>query len=69
MYLQKQILIYFCWVGDPEAQIVFKASKAELTSRLKKVSWTFDITEIVLYGVDNTIKTEYHEKLISIAVK
>ena len=28
-----------------------------------------DITEIVLYGVDSTKKPEYHEKLISIAVK
>ncbi len=57
------------WVGDPEAQTAFQASKAELTSRLKKVSWTFDITEIVLYGVDTTKKPEYHEKLFIFIVR
>lgn len=57
------------WVGAPKAQAVFKVSELELRSRLKKVSWTFDITEVVLYGVDSTKKPEYHEKLISIAVE
>ncbi len=56
-------------VGDPKAQIAFKASLMELTSRLKKANWTFDITELILYGVDSTKKPEYHEKLVTIAVK
>lgn len=57
------------WVGDPEAQEVFKTSLSELNNKLNKVNWTFDITEVVLYGVDSTEKPEYHEKLISIAVE
>lgn len=57
------------WVGNPDAQKVFKTSLSELNNRLKAVNWTFDITEIVLYGVDTTKKPEYHEKLISMAVK
>ncbi|OGE64642.1 2'-5' RNA ligase, partial [Candidatus Daviesbacteria bacterium RIFCSPLOWO2_02_FULL_36_7] len=61
--------VTLAWVGEPEAQKVFTASLLELSSRLKKVNWSFDITEIVLYGVDSTKKPEYHEKLISIAVE
>ncbi|MBU1031831.1 RNA 2',3'-cyclic phosphodiesterase [Patescibacteria group bacterium] len=57
------------WVGDPKAQEAFQASRLELSSRLKKVNWIFDITELILYGVDSTKKPEYHEKLISLAVK
>ncbi|MDD5147177.1 MAG: RNA 2',3'-cyclic phosphodiesterase [Candidatus Daviesbacteria bacterium] len=57
------------WVGDPKAQEAFKASLLELSTRLKKVNWVFDIIEVVLYGVDSSKKPEYHEKLISIAVK
>lgn len=57
------------WVGDPKAQEAFKTSLLELNSKLKKVNWTFDITEVVLYGVDTTKKPEYHEKLISVVVK
>lgn len=61
--------VTLAWVGNPEAQETFKASQLELNSKLKKTNWTFDITEVVLYGVDSTKKPEYHEKLISIAVK
>lgn len=57
------------WVGDTEAQNVFKASLSKLGYILNKVNWTFDITEVVLYGVDSTEEPEYHEKLISIAVE
>jgi len=57
------------WVGDPDAQVAFNACKAELTPCLKKVNWTFEITEVVLYGVDTSQKPEYHEKLITIAVR
>ncbi len=57
------------WVGDPEAQEAFKASLSELNSKFKEANWTFDVTEVVLYGVDSTKKPEYHEKLISIAVE
>jgi len=51
------------WVGDPKAQNAFKASLLELNSSLKEANWTFDITEVVLYGVDTTKKPEYHERL------
>lgn len=57
------------WVGNPEAQEVFNASLSELNNRLKEVNWTFDITEVVLYGVDSAKKPEYHERLISMAIK
>lgn len=57
------------WVGDPKAQEVFKTSLSGLNSRLKEINWKFDITEIVLYGVDTTQKPEYHERLISMEVK
>ncbi|MDO8573300.1 MAG: RNA 2',3'-cyclic phosphodiesterase [Candidatus Daviesbacteria bacterium] len=61
--------VSLAWVGDPEAQKAFKASQLELNSRLEKVNWTFDITEVVLYGVDSTKKPEYHEKLIVFAIE
>jgi len=61
--------VSLAWVGDPEAQIAFKASLSELKSRLKEINWTFDITELVLYGVDSSQNPEYHKKLISIAVE
>lgn len=53
------------WVGDPKAQNAFKASLLELNSILKEVDWTFDVTEVVLYGVDTTKKPEYYERLIT----
>lgn len=57
------------WVGDPKAQEAFKISRGELNSRLEKVSWIFDITEVVLYGVDTAKKPEYHERVITFAVR
>lgn len=61
--------ITVAWVGNPKAQAIFKASRLELESRLKKVNWKFDITELVLYGVDSAKQPEYQEQLISIIVK
>ncbi|MCL5784235.1 MAG: RNA 2',3'-cyclic phosphodiesterase [Patescibacteria group bacterium] len=57
------------WVGDPDAQLAFKANMSELRSIVEKVNWTFDVTEVVLYGVDTTKKPEYHERLITIEVR
>ncbi len=57
--------VTLAWVGDPKAQQLFKIFKPDLKSRLEKVDWTFDITEVVLYGVDSTKQPEYQEKLIS----
>lgn len=57
------------WVGDPEAQKVFKTHQPELQALLDKNDWTFEITEIVLYGADSTKQPEYQEKLISLEVK
>ncbi len=56
------------WVGDPEAQKVFKSHQLNLKALLDEVSWEFEITEVVLYGADSTKKPEYQEKLISLAV-
>ncbi len=57
------------WVGDPEAQRVFKTHQPELQALLNKIDWTFEITEVVLYGADSTKQPEYQEKLISLEVK
>lgn len=57
------------WVGDPKAQEAFKASQLELSSRLKEVNWTFDINEVVLYGVNTSQKPEYHERIKTITVR
>lgn len=57
------------WVGDPEAQQVFKLYQPGFETLLGKVDWTFEITEVVLYGADSTKKPEYQEKLISLEVK
>lgn len=57
------------WVGDPEAQRVFKAHQSELEDLLDKIDWTFKLTEIVLYGADSAKQPEYQEKLISLKVK
>lgn len=57
------------WVGYPKAQEAFKTSLSKLGSTLNKVNWTFDVTELVLYGVDTTKKPEYHERLMTFAVK
>lgn len=56
------------WVGDSEAQKVFKTHQPELKILLDEIDWTFEITEVVLYGADSTKQPEYQEKLISIAV-
>ncbi len=55
------------WVGDPKAQQVFKTHQSELQALLE-VNWSFEITEVVLYGADSTKQPEYHEKLISLEV-
>jgi len=57
------------WVGDPKAQQVFKAYQSDLKVLLDEVNWSFEITEVVLYGADSTKKPEYQEKLISLVVK
>lgn len=57
------------WIGDPEAQKVFKAYKSELESVLEEVDWSFKITEVVIYGADSTKKPEYQERLISLPIK
>lgn len=57
------------WVGDPEAQKVFKTHLSELQALLDKIDWNFKVTEVILYGADSTKQPEYHEKLISLAVK
>ncbi len=56
------------WVGEPEAQQVFKAYQSKLKAVLDEVSWSFEITEVVLYGADSTKKPEYQEKIISLEV-
>lgn len=57
------------WVGDPEAQQVFKKYQPELQTLLDKINWTFEITEVVIYGADSTKQPEYQEKLISLEVR
>lgn len=57
------------WVGDPKAQQVFKAYQSKLKVLLDKVNWSFEITEVTLYGADSTKKPEYQEKLITLAVR
>lgn len=61
--------ITVAWVGDQEAQKVFKTHQPELQVLLDKIDWTFEITEIVLYGVDSTRQPEYQEKLIQMSVR
>ena len=61
--------ITVAWVGDPEAQRVFKTHQPELQALLDKIDWLFEITEVVLYGADSTKQPEYQEKLISLEVK
>lgn len=61
--------VTLAWIGYPKAQKAFKIYKAELNSRFERVSWIFNITEVILYGVDISKQPEYHEKLISFRVK
>ncbi|MDO8486983.1 MAG: 2'-5' RNA ligase family protein [Candidatus Curtissbacteria bacterium] len=53
----------------PKVQQSFKKSVSILKNRLNKLSWTFPVTEVVLYGVDSTQSPQYQEKLISISVR
>lgn len=57
------------WVGDLEAQRVFKTHQPELESLLNKINWTFEITEVVIYGADSTKQPEYQKKIISLEVR
>ncbi len=57
------------WVGDSEAQKVFKIYQPEFQILLDKINWTFEVTEVILYGADSTKQPEYQEKLVSLEVK
>ncbi|GEM_PF-2863587 len=57
------------WVGDLEAQKVFKTHQSELENILGKINWSFEITEVVLYGADSNKKPEFQERLISLPIK
>lgn len=57
------------WVRDPEAQQAFRAYQSSLKDFMDEVNWSFEITEVALYGADSTKRPEYQEKLISLAVK
>lgn len=56
------------WVGDPEAQKVFKLHQPELKALLDEVNWQFEITKVIIYGADSNKKPEYQEKLITLKV-
>lgn len=51
----------------PGAKQDVKESISKLKERLDKISWTFPVTEVVLYGVDSTTHPEHHEKIITIS--
>ncbi len=40
----------------------------QLKELLDNVTWTFPITEVVVYGVDSTQSPEYQEKLAVIGI-
>ncbi len=40
----------------------------EIKLKLTKVRWTFDLTEVAIFGVDSTKRPQYQEKLVSISL-
>lgn len=53
---------------NEEARQEFVDQQSAIQNLLGGIKWDFEVSELVLYGVDSTQEIEYHQKLISAQV-
>lgn len=51
-----------------EAREQYKVHEAKIKDLLGGIKWKFEVSDLVLYGVDSTQEVEYHQKLKQVKV-
>lgn len=52
----------------PAAQLELTQHRAQIAALADQINWTFDVNELVIYGVDSRQQPELQQKLLSIKV-